>query len=87
MYEAKQKGLRSSYSSCTILPLASEHGASWSTEGLARQLWPATLTSPLLHEAYAHGPFIIVDFQSGLLHFFVSEYLMSAMLPAYESSE
>jgi hypothetical protein len=45
MYEVEQKGLRSSCSSCTILPLASEHGASWGTKELARQLWPATLAS------------------------------------------
>jgi hypothetical protein len=30
-------------------------GAAGATEGPARQLWPATLASPLLHEAYTHG--------------------------------
>src|SRR4029453_3489796 len=31
-------------------------GTSGVTEGLARQLWPATLASPLVHEAFPHGP-------------------------------
>ena len=46
-------------------------GAAGATEGPARQLWPATLASPPLHEAYAHGVTYYSVFPPPCVHLFL----------------
>ena len=45
-------------------------GTSGVTEGLARPLWPATLASPLIHEAFTHGKRYYKVFVSLCVSFF-----------------